>query len=115
VCVAEAGDNAHLGNGASSGGAAAGSVSSTLAAAASSSSSLSSSEDGWAPSAAVCSTSKGGRRSTMGWPQKSELYLLRSDGVSCTRETVQRELPRCRSCLFSQCWHWQCSECAVRA
>ena len=66
---------------------------------AASSSSLSSSEDGWAPSAAACSTSKGGRRSTMGWPQKSELYLLRSDGVSCTRETVQRELlPRCRCC-----------------
>ena len=100
VCVAEAGDNAHLGNGAStsssSGAAAAGSGSSVPAA---SSSSLSSSEDGWAPSAAACSTAKGGRRSTMGWPQKSELYLLRSDGVSCTRETVQRELlPRCRCC-----------------
>lgn len=28
-------------------------------------------------------------RSAVQWPQKSELYILRSDGHSCTRETVQ--------------------------
>lgn len=31
-------------------------------------------------------------RSAAHWPQKSDIYILRSDGYSCTRETVQREL-----------------------
>lgn len=41
---------------------------------------------------ATCATKQRARqRTAVQWPQKSELYLLRSDGHSCTRETVQRE------------------------
>lgn len=39
---------------------------------------------------APCSTPKAARPAVQ-WPPKSELYILRSDGHSCTRETVQRE------------------------
>ncbi|PRW57924.1 ATP-NAD kinase isoform B [Chlorella sorokiniana] len=39
---------------------------------------------------ASCATQQRVRqRTAVQWPQKSELYLLRSDGHSCTRETVQ--------------------------
>ncbi|KAI7846203.1 hypothetical protein COHA_000273 [Chlorella ohadii] len=39
---------------------------------------------------AMCATKQRARqRTAVQWPQKSELYLLRSDGHSCTRETVQ--------------------------
>jgi hypothetical protein len=44
---------------------------------------------------APCTPTRGERAAAGGgvaqWPQKSELYILRSDGYSCTRETVQRE------------------------
>ncbi|KAI3434837.1 hypothetical protein D9Q98_002892 [Chlorella vulgaris] len=39
--------------------------------------------------AAVCDEPSLAPRSPVRWPQKSELYILRSDGYSCTRETVQ--------------------------
>ena len=105
LCVAEAGSNGHLANGASTSSSSNGAASAAAAAAAAfgggGSSVLASAEvvsgsgslDGDQPwSAASCSsTAPGERRSVNGWPQKSELYLLRSDGVSCTRETVQRE------------------------
>ena len=50
---------------------------------------------------AMCATKQRARqRTAVQWPQKSELYLLRSDGHSCTRETVQRE---CEHTLQSGC------------
>lgn len=54
--------------------------------------------------AAVCDEPSLAPRSPVRWPQKSELYILRSDGYSCTRETVQREQPLAAClCLLTLC------------